>query len=186
MENKEIEIRFLNVDTDALREKLAALNAQDKGEVVLSEIIFYGKDLKWRDGRQKFVRLRKRRDKVTLTYKWHREASVDGTTEIEFEVSDMGKAEAFLEAIGISAFRHQEKRRHTFLLGEVSIDIDTWPGLPAIVEFEGRSENRLKAAVSAAGLSWKDGIFDDQRRIIEKQYHVPVGEMRWFTFDRQE
>ena len=45
--NTEIETRFLEVDKEKLVSKLNELNAVDKGEVKLEEIIFYDKNLEW-------------------------------------------------------------------------------------------------------------------------------------------
>jgi len=45
--NREIEVRFLEIDYPSLVEKLNGLGAEDFGEDFLREIIFYDKDLKW-------------------------------------------------------------------------------------------------------------------------------------------
>ena len=185
MESKEIEVRFLEIDKDELVKKLKALGAEDLGETVLQEIIFYDPELKMLNDRQ-FVRLRTSREKTKLTYKHHKERSVDGAIEIEFEVSDPKQAEAFLEKLGIVAYRHQEKKRHTLTLDGVTADIDTWPGIPTYVELEGPSEEALKNLAAKIGFDWKDAVFDDARAVIEERYHVPVGKMRWFTFEKQE
>lgn len=185
MENKEIEVRFLEIDKDELVKKLKVLGAEDRGETMLQEIIFYDPELKMLTDRQ-FVRLRTARGKTKLTYKHHKERAVDGAVEIEFEVDDPKSAEAFLEVLGLPAFRHQEKKRHTLTLNGVTADIDTWPGIPTYVELEGPSKAALKDAAARIGLDWKDAVFDDARAVIEEHYHVPVGKMHWFTFERQE
>ena len=182
MTNREIEVRFLEVDKDALVAKLKKLGAKDCGEVLLEEIIFYDPEKKWLNDRQ-FIRLRRAGTKTTLTYKHHERAAVDGATEIEFEVSDMKKAEMLLLKIGFPPFRHQEKKRHTLELDGITADIDTWPLIPTYVEFEGPSEQALKDFVQKIGYDWRDGIFDDARSIIENHYHIPVGSMREFKFE---
>lgn len=143
MENREIECRFLEIDKDALIKKLMELGAHDEGETILEETIIYDSELKWRDG-HRFVRLRKTGDKSVVTYKEHQEWKVDGMIEIEFGIDDYKKAELLFEKIGLVPFRHQQKKRHTFKLGEVTVDIDTWPKIPAYVELEGESEEALK------------------------------------------
>ena len=184
--NREIEVRFLEIDQARLKEKLAELKAEDHGEALLDEIIFYDKDLQWRDAKNKFVRLRKSGKNISLSYKYHRLDTVDGTEEIELKVDDMGKAEEFLERIGLAAERHQQKKRHTFVLGGVIIDIDTWPKIPTYVELEGPSEKDLMRVADELGLDWKDAVFDNARKVIEERYHIPVGNMKWFTFGRSE
>lgn len=184
-EHQEIEVRFLEIDKDKLIQKLRELKAEDKGEDLLEEIIIYDKALTWRDS-LKFLRLRTQKGKTVLTYKHHFEHSAEGTEEIEFEVGDAKKAEAFLERLGFVAYRHQQKKRHTFELSGVTIDIDTWPRIPTYVEFEGESEAQLKETAQALGLNWKDVVLVSAREVIENYYKIPVGRMTWFTFDRFE
>lgn len=183
--NKEIECRFLEIDKEKLVTKLISLGAEDKGEVMLEETIIYDEKLDWLNQR-KFVRLRKTGDKIKLTYKEHTHIAVDGAVEIELDISDMKKAESIFERIGLVAYRHQQKKRHTLILGGVTFDIDTWPRIPTYVELEGMSEEELKKAAELVGFDWKNVEFRDARRVIEDVYNIPVGKMRWFTFDRFE
>lgn len=185
MNTQEIECRFLEVDKEDLVKKLLSLGALDEGEIMLEETIIYDPELKWRD-EQRFVRLRKSGDKTKLTYKEHSKHTVDGTFEIEFGVEDLKKAELLFEKIGFIAFRHQQKKRHTFKLEGVTIDIDTWPRIPTYVELEGESEEALKKVAEMIGFDWKDADFHNARWIIENKYNIPVGTFRWFTFNRCE
>lgn len=183
--NKEIEARFLDIDKPILVEKLVGLGAVDKGDELLTEVIFYDADGAWHAERR-FVRLRSIGDDVKLTYKSNKEQTIDSAREIEFAVPDADLAEQFLVSIGLVAARHQEKRRHTFELNDVTIDIDTWPKVPTYVELEGPSEESIKAVAQLLGFQWEDAVFDDARAVIENRYNIPVGTMRWFTFDRFE
>lgn len=185
METKEIEVRFLEIDKESLVKKLLELGAKDLGDNMLEEIIFYDPEGKWKD-EEKRVRLRKSGDKIKLAYKETKEQTIDGTIEIEFEVSDIQKATQFLEKVGLSAFRHQQKKRHTFELDNVVIDIDTWPKIPTYVELEGPSESSIKEVAKKLGLDWALVSFELPSHIIEKKYGIPVRSMKWFTFDRFE
>lgn len=186
MTNREIEVRFLEIDKEKLVKQLRDFGAKDLGEDLLTEIIFYDKDLRWRDKEHKHIRLRKRGEVVTLTYKQWYEKKVDGVEEVEFDVSDIDQAHTLLEKLGLVAFRYQEKRRHTFILDGVTIDIDTWPKIPTYVEFEGESEADLKRVSKKLGFNWSDAVFDSPRRVIENVYKIPIGGMKWFTFSRFE
>lgn len=183
--NKEIEARFFDVDKDKLVAKLHELGAEDKGEDFLKEIIFYDQDGKWSDA-GKYVRLRTRNNVTVMTYKHITHDAVDGANEVEFTVSDAALAESFLTEIGLDAARHQEKYRHTLILDGVTIDIDTWPRIPNYVELEGSSEEELRKVAKKIGFDWNDVKFIDARKIIEQVYKIPVGTMKWFTFDRFE
>lgn len=183
--NKETEVRFLEINKDALIKKLTALGAVDKGEVMLEEVIIYDKDLKYLESRQ-IIRLRKNGDKIELTYKHHNGMDKGEAVEIELEVNDLNAAVSFFEAIGFVAYRRQQKKRHSFELNGVKFDIDTWPRIPTYIELEGESLEQLKGAAKSIGLDWSKVIFLDARAVIEDVYNIPVGKMRWFTFERFE
>lgn len=186
MEYREIEVRFLEVDREVLIEKLKALGAEDLGEYMLEERIIYDEALTWRDGVHKILRLRTSNGKTQLTYKHRTEITAEGTEEVEFEVSDPAAAEVLLERLGYVAYRHQQKKRHSFHLGDVVIDIDTWPKVPTYVELEGPSEAALKEAAKLLDLEWDTVELRSPRTVIEEVYMIPVGNMRWFTFDKFE
>jgi len=185
MKTQEIECRFLEIDTQKLIQKLKSLGAVDEGENLIEETVIYDKDLKWRDER-KFVRIRKVGDKIKLTYKEHDKHTIDGTYELELEISDYQKAELLFEKIGLRPFRHQQKRRHTFQLDNVTVDIDSWPMIPTFVELEGESVEDLQKAAKQLGLDWKDADTHDARWVIENVYNIPVGTFTWYTFDTCE
>lgn len=183
MKTKEIKVRFLEIDTDALIRKLTELGASDGGEKMLNEMIFYDRELKWREA-YKLIRLRSIGSLTILTYKENLAQGIDSAREIEFEVSDIGKATTLLEELGLMAYRHQQKRRHSFTLRNVAVDIDTWPGIPTYAELEGSSEQALKAAAKQLGFNWSSAVFEDVRHIIENRYGIPVRTLKWFTFER--
>jgi adenylate cyclase class 2 len=183
----EIEVRFLEIDKDALVARLGELGARDEGEVMLDEVICYDKDLTWQNGGTKILRVRKAGEAITLSFKDRQNGdTVDGTEEVELTVSDFDTAVTFLERLGYPAYRHQEKLRHTFVLDGVTVDIDTWPRIPTYVELEGDSEQALKDTAQKLGFDWADAVTDSPRKVIEERYRIPVGHMTWFTFGRFE
>lgn len=184
--NREIEVRFLEIDQEALIKRLKELGAKDEGEDFFQEVIFYDDKLQWRYKDKKFVRLRRGRNGATLTFKHNEMDTAEGTKEIEFGVDNFEQAKEFLVETGLIAFREQEKKRHSFKLGDVVIDIDTWPAVPTYVELEGPSEAALQAAAAQLGLDWATVVFESPRYVIEKNYHIPVSEFHYFTFDKQE
>ncbi len=111
---------------------------------------------------------------------------LDGTLELEFVVSDPKQAEILLEKLGYTIYRHQQKRRHTFLFDGVTIDIDTWPHIPTYVELEGENEQVLRKVAEKLGFDWNDVVTDNPRKVIECKYNIPIRDMKWFTFDRFE
>ncbi|MEK7100903.1 MAG: hypothetical protein AAB921_02275, partial [Patescibacteria group bacterium] len=79
MEYREIEVRFLEIDKDALLAKLRELGAEDLGEDLLDEKIIYDDELTWRDTPGTFMRMRTRNGKTDLCYKNRTAQTVDGT-----------------------------------------------------------------------------------------------------------
>lgn len=186
MQYKEIEVRFLEINKAQVVEKLRSLGAEDRGEHMLSEVIIYDKEYLWRDKERKHIRLRTYAGKTYLSYKHHKDLSLEGTDEVEFEVSDPIAAEEFFVRLGYVPYRHQEKRRHTLVLDECVIDIDEWPRIPVYLEIEGASEVSIKQCAEKIGLDWSSVELRTPRQVIEEKYRIPVGLMRWFTFDRFE
>jgi len=179
---KEIETRFLDINKDELFKKLMSLGATNKGEEKLEEIIFHAADGSW-IGKRKFVRLRKTKDKIKLTYKENVEQKVDSAREIELEVSDLDKCSQFFEKIGLKAMRQLEKYRHTLELGNVTIDIDTWPKIPTYMEIEGPSIDSLKSFCSQIGFDWEKR-FDGDAREVFKHYGYDLDIIDVITFDK--
>ena len=137
--NTEFEIRVLEVNTEEIIEKLEKLGALKIGEYNQKRYVY---DIipacngKW-------VRLRTNGEKTTLAYKDVVSDTIDGTKEIEFEVSDFDEAKEFMKRIGINYRSYQENKRIQYLLDGVEIDIDTWPMIPTYMEIEGKSEEQV-------------------------------------------
>ncbi len=185
-QHREIEARFLEINKEELIKKLSEVGATDLGEDFLEEVIFYDKDLKWKAEGKRFIRLRKNNNGTLLTYKHFTAESIDGAEEIEISVDSFEKAGILLDRMGFLAFRHQQKKRRSFELDGVKIDIDTWPQIPTYVELEGEKEENLKEVARQLNLDWEKVTFEGARAIIENHYSVPVGDMTWFTFDKFE
>lgn len=181
--NREVEVRFLGVDVITFLKRLQNLQATDLGEKLLKEIIFYDKARTW--GNQgKFARLRRTGEESILSFKHHQGNALKGTKEIEFKVDDFGRAKAFLKNIGLLAVREQEKKRHSLILNDVFIDLDTWPSIPTYVELEGKSLQKVRSVARILGLDWNKAVYENARIVIEKYYKVPVSSFRYFTFKR--
>jgi adenylate cyclase, class 2 len=178
----EIETRFLEIDKDALIARLRALGAEDKGEVLLRDTNFYNKELTWRE-EGRMIRLRRRNERTTLTFKDNMDGGIDGAREIEFDVSDADEAREFIiEVIQLVPYRTVEKRRHTFVLDGVSFDIETWPKIPTYVEIEGDSIEALQEAVKKVGYVW-DARCELNPRGVWKQYGYDFDAMTEIKFD---
>lgn len=184
MRNKEIEIKFLEINVEDVKKRLIECGAEDLGDDLISETVFYDKNMDW-PKENKFVRIRSTKNGSKLTYKHSDETTIDGTVEIEFGIDNVGKTKSFLEVLGLVDFREQEKKRHSFRFGEVMADIDTWPGIPTYLELEGPSEEALKSASDALGFDWSKRQIGTAGRVIQEVYNVPVKSYKIFTFKKQ-
>lgn len=185
MENREIEVKFLEIDKEKFIRDLQGLGADDLGEETLTEQIFHDSKGDWY-AESRFARIRKTSKGTFFSYKHVQQRTATGTIEIEFEINEPEKMKAFLEALGLVMDREQEKLRHKFKLGEVTVDIDTWPNIPTYVEFEGPSEEAIKAASSKFGFDWNRGVFGAAYAVILEVYKLDLRKIRYFTFDKVE
>lgn len=183
--DREIEVRFLEVDVPKLLAKLHELGATDLGQEVFHEVIFYDAEGRWLKERKR-VRVRTTKAGVFLTYKHFEELTPTGTKEIELKVGNIESAKNFLVSIGLVATREQEKKRHTFTLNGVTVDIDTWPKISAWVELEGDTEASLRAAADALGFDWAKVELRNPLAVLEEHYRLPVSQYKYFTFARTE
>jgi hypothetical protein len=99
MAQHEYEAKFLNIDTNAVREQLRALGAQQAfAKTLFTRLIFENDAVRG----EQWLRLRDEIGKTTLTLKQVSDATnINGTTEIEIEVDDLDKAAELLGALGL-------------------------------------------------------------------------------------
>lgn len=148
-----------------------------------NDIIFYDEAGTWHaDG--KLVRLRTRGGVSTLTYKQSKKR-VDATKEVEFQIEDLVAAQSFVEALGLVAYRRVEKKKRSFVLDGVQVEIDSRSRIPPYVEFEGDSVESLQKAVAVLGFDWNDRC-DETPYNVYKKYGYDLDKIHWLTLDRFE
>lgn len=183
--DKEYEVKFLEINKDEVVKKLLDLGAEDKGRHLMSEIIFYDKDGKWME-EKRFARIRKKGEKVTVTYKHYHSQDIDGVEEIEFVIADdVNKIKKFFEYMGMVAYRSQEKYRHTLVLDGVTFDIDEWPGVPAYLEVEGNNEDEVKKGAKMLDFNYENATHFDAAEVLKK-YNIDIFKLKRFTFEGSE
>ncbi|MER6843158.1 class IV adenylate cyclase [Streptomyces platensis] len=157
MAQHEYEAKFLEIDVDALRDHLKAAGAEQVfPKTLFTRLIFENDTVQG----EQWLRLRDEGGKTTLTLKQVTDAShINGTTEIEVEVSDLEKTAELLKALGLRQVRYQQNYREEWQLDGVTYDLDTWPGLPTFLEVEGPSEEAVRAAVAGNGLDYSEARF---------------------------
>ncbi len=182
---KEFETRVLGINKAELAKKLEALGAKKVKDVLQKRITFDYPDRRL-DAKNAFIRVRDNGSgKVELAYKRNplsSEAGVSASEEIELEISDMGKAKAFFEAIGLDAKQLIETKRITYTLDDLTFDIDEWPLLPPFVEVEGPNEARVMEGVALLGFTEADTFQGDAGSMYD-QKGIDWKAMKVIAFD---
>lgn len=184
----EIEVKFVRIDLDDMRERLTTAGATLEQPMRLMRRSLSNTV---HDDRWEFLRVRDEGNKVTLTFKkfdGSRELAVDSAQEIEIEVSDFQKTIDLLTATGLKFRSFQESKRETWRLGDVEIVLDVWPWLDPCMEIEGPTEARLKEVAEQLHLDWNQVVFGDIMAAYRAQYphlelHQNVGDLPRVRFD---
>jgi adenylate cyclase class 2 len=163
----EYEAKFLAIDVADLHTRLTALGAvQAFPRTLLTRKIFENDAL----DRGAWVRLRDEGTRSTLTLKQVTDATtIDGTTEIETEVTDLHAMAEILRNVGMREVRYQENYREEWRLGEVAFDFDTWPDLPTFVEIEGPDEASVRQAAALLELDYAEARFGSVDEIYKSE-----------------
>jgi adenylate cyclase class 2 len=166
----EIEAKFTDIDSDALRTKLKETGAT----LVYPERPMRRKNYDHPDRGTMlgWVRVRDEGDKITLAYKQLDDRGLHGTKEISVIVDSFEKTCAFLEAITLVTKSYQETKREKWMLDEVEVTIDTWPWVPTFVELEGPTEGSVKEAASKLGFEWSHAIHGSVEPVYQMHYDV--------------
>jgi len=157
----EYEIRFLNIDKDNIIETLEQVGAKFIGNWLQKRYVY---DFKPKL-ENKWIRLRTNGKISTLTIKEITDYKIDGTKEIEITVDDFETTNKILEELGYYARSIQENKRIRYILDDVEIDIDTWPGVNTFVEFEGTNEESIKKVLEKLKMNFEDSTTMDIQSI---------------------
>jgi len=136
----EIEERILDINVEKMIKKLESLNAIKVGEWHQKRYVYDFNPKR----ENEWIRLRTNGINTTLTYKNIQKDTIDGTKELEIEVSDFEKTNQLLNILGYKSKAYQENKRIRYLINDVEIDIDCWPLIPAYMEIEAKSIEKIK------------------------------------------
>ena len=168
----EIEVKFLDVDIEEVRERL-----KKAGATLEHPMRFMRRALIEEEHHAKensFLRIRDEGDKVTLTFKRRavpdKETTINSTQEIETTVGDFDTAVEIFSEAGWKYTTYQESRRETWRLDGAEIVIDEWPWIKPSVEIEAGSEQTVRDVAEKIGFDWKDAVFGSIDIIYERDF----------------
>ncbi len=175
--NTEIEARILDINKDGLIKKLEKLGAQKVADYEQKRYIYDFKPVE----EHKWIRLRTNGIKTSLTIKEIRNDKIDGTKELEIEVSDFNKTHSILNELGYTHRAYQENKRTRYMYEGIEIDIDTWPLIPTYVELEGDSEKSITNFIEKLGYKKEEIVTYDVSKIYE-HYGLDIDDYKDLKF----
>ena len=159
---KEIEAKFLEVDTKEVRK-----NIIDIGGKLVHPLMLYKRYAFFLINKKQkgYARVRQENGKVTMTIKTYDESKYANEYEVELNNS-LEEAKEFMVSAGFIIKAYQETLREKWSIAGCSeIVIDTVPGIPTYVELECNSEENIKKLAKKLGLDYSKanyGAFDKQ------------------------
>ncbi len=184
---EEFEVKFLDVEPDAIEKKILSLGGACEYDRVYTDKVFDYPDLRLHE-QKAWIRLRDKGDKITLTYKQRfgsGEGGNDlGMQEVEVKVSDFDKTAEFLERIGLKQKFFEEKRCKHFMLDGVEVNIDTWPLIPPYIEIEGQNWETVQRTAEKLDFEWGKRVVLSKMQIYTK-YGINEMDYEVLTFARQ-
>ena len=136
----------------------------------------------------RWIRLRSNGKSSTLTIKEINALRIDGTKELEVEVSDFDITNEILNKLGYIPRAYQENFRIEYKLGDVTFDIDKWPGIPAYIEIEGKHKEDVINTLNKLDWSESEMTVLDTDRIYNEIYGIDLDSIKYlkFTIDESE
>lgn len=167
----EIEVKFADIDIDAIREILARAGGVCEQPMRLMRRALVEET--HHRAEHSFLRVRDEGDRVTLTFKRRADpmaSTIDSVKELEVTVSDFDATVELLREAGWSYSTFQESRRETWRLDDVEVVIDEWPWLKPYIEIEGKDEASVRAAAEKLSLDWDDVVLGHIDVLYARQY----------------
>ena len=177
----EVETKVLDIDVDAVKEKLALLNARQTQDTRLA--VDWYRPMGEKEGEESwFLRIRSNTEgKNEVT--WKAKSDIIGIArrhkEINFFIDEPEELADLFEELGLEEYAHQEKDRTSYVLDDWSFDIDQYPGMPAFLEIEGTSEDHILEAITLLGLEQNPTWATGERILIQERYGLDWYQMRF-------
>ncbi len=173
----EIEAKWLDIDLENFRKKLKSLGAElvyPERQMTRNIYDYPDKKLQSNGG---WVRLRDEADKITLSYKQLKDRSVTGTSEVQLVVDNFNRTDRFLRSLGLSLQSTQQTKRESWRLGDIEIELDTWPWIPSFVEIEATAEADLLETAKKLNLDYSEALHGSVETAYQAVYKVTEKEI---------
>lgn len=179
--NIEYEARILDINKEEIIKKIEELGAIKKGDFFQKRYVY---DFKPKIN-GKFIRLRTNGNITTLTIKDRSdETKIDGTKELEVKVDNFEKTYLFLKELGYEELSYQENKRTTYILGDITFDIDIYPMIPTYLEIEGKNTEDVIKYIDILGLKGYTIMHGNIKKVYEK-YNIDIDKYKKLTFKEE-
>lgn len=178
----EYEVRKLNVAFEEIIQKIEEMGAKKVGQYHQKRYVY--DFIPAQKGR--WIRLRSNGKITTLTIKEIKSLRVDGTKELEIEVSDFNDTNELLMKLGYLPRTFQENFRIEYTLNGVNFDLDKWPMIPPYLEIEGNSEIDVKKMINALGFEESEVTTMDVDTLYSSEYGIQLDSIKELHFDEEE
>ena len=88
--------------------------------------------------------------------------------EYEVETSDFAAMAKILEIAGLEKYGESIKTRVSYILGDITFDIDTYPGIPEYAEVEAQTREKVEEGVKLLGFTMADTTCITESDLREK------------------
>jgi predicted adenylyl cyclase CyaB len=184
----ELECKFIKQNHDLIRKKLKEHGA----ELIQKERLMVRANYDFPDYRlfkehKAWVRVRDEGDVVILSYKQSDDSTLKGMQAVDLRVDSFERANDFCLALGMIKKAYQETKRESWLLGDVQVELDTWPWLSPYVELEAPNETSLKNVAKMLGFDIGKALYGSVIPAYQAEYKITAEEMsNWpeYRFDQ--
>lgn len=170
--NAEIEVKFVDIDIDDIRKRLASVGAMIEQPMRNMRRVLIEEEHHLKE--RSFIRIRDEGDKVTLCFKRRtlpdEETTINSVHECETTVGDFDTTVKIFQEAGWDYITYQETRRETWKRGDIEIVIDEWPWLEPMIEIEGTSEEAVGQMAKDLGFDWSDAVFGSVDVVYHRDY----------------
>ena len=178
----EYEVRKLNISFEETIRKIEEMGAEKVGEYHKKRYVY--DFIPAQKGR--WIRLRSNGKTSTLTIKEIKSLHIDGTKELEIEVSDFNDTNEILMKLGYLPRTFQENFRIEYTINGVNFDLDKWPMIPPYLEIEGNSEIDVIKMIDALGFKESDFTTMDVDTLYSSEYGIQLDSIKELRFDEEE
>lgn len=153
---REVELKILEINVREMHERLMRLGARKVEHGLVHEVAFDFPDGRIRK-RDELFRIRQYGKRTEIAYKANSAHNKEFLDHDEYQtvVENFDIICKIMKLAGLKMVRDREKRRTSYALGKVMIEIDKYPSIPAYMEIEG-SKKGIKDALRRLGYTMKD------------------------------